>query len=736
MLVTMARTFEAGGLAEGLGILTAVVVLGGLFGLILSKVRLPGVLAHVLGLLLGILWCYLLLTTLIELPPLLQPDGWLAAQQAKGEILATRLQLWLGAAARGTSSSDSLPFVVQMSGICWLIAFYGAWSLFHNHWVWGAVLPPGLVIFLGVYYAPPGLITYFIYYLLWSLILVVRSNVYQREREWQSHRVIYEPWVGIEFLRDGALIALVVVGLVWVLPHPSPSLRWSDAAGMLEGPWQRVQDEWRRLYASLTYRDQLGSGSFGRTLTLSGAMNLGQTPVLEVKATEERYWRAVLLDRYTGSGWVDTSPVKLRFEPGDALTQADAYLARAVLTQTVTYLRKGELLLLAAAEPLRVPLRTDAQGLLKTNGVPEISCVLPAQSLGREQRYTVESLVSTASIRSLRQAGTNYPAWVIERYLQLPATLPRHIAELAREVAGAQGTPYDKAAAIEAYLRQLRYNQAIDAPPAGSDPVEWFLFERREGYCTYFASAMVLMCRAVGVPARLAQGYAPGQYAEERGAYVIRESDAHAWPEVYFPSYGWIEFEPTPSRPTFLRPTGDELANPNSSPANPADAPRRRPTGAPEDELEPGEVPQGPAYHVPLIERLPWRQIGLGALLLALAGGTAWYYGRRWWTLRPAERLYMRLTWIARPLGVRADPCLTPRELAAALDEALRAGRPLARPIVDLYVRDRFAGRRASPRELAAGGRAWRRAALLSLQRFVGRLFAGRPRTQGGEMPQ
>jgi len=147
LLLTMARSFEAGGLAEGLGILSGVVLAGAVVGLACAKLRMPAILAHLLGLVLGIGCCFLFVSLLIELPPTVQADGWLAVERARGEVLATRLQMWLGAAVHGESSSDALPFVAQMAGVSWLIAFYGAWSLFHSHWVWGAILPPGVALF-------------------------------------------------------------------------------------------------------------------------------------------------------------------------------------------------------------------------------------------------------------------------------------------------------------------------------------------------------------------------------------------------------------------------------------------------------------------------------------------------------------------------------------------------------------------------------------------------------------
>src|SRR5207245_7309416 len=115
--------------------------------------------------------------------------------------------------------------------------------------------------------------------------------------------------------------------------------------------------------------------------------------------------------------------------------------------------------------------------------------------------------------------------------------------------------PYDKAETLETFLRSppYSYSPQVKSTPPGRDPVDYFLFDLRADFCEYFASAMVVMLREVGVPARLVEGFTTGQFDSGSGQYIVREQDAHAWVEAYFPQYGWIEFEPTPSQPPFAR---------------------------------------------------------------------------------------------------------------------------------------------------------------------------------------
>jgi hypothetical protein len=105
----------------------------------------------------------------------------------------------------------------------------------------------------------------------------------------------------------------------------------------------------------------------------------------------------------------------------------------------------------------------------------------------------------------------------------------------------------------------------VSLPPAGTvDIVDYFLFELKEGYCDYYATSMVVLARAAGLPARLVVGYAPGYYDARNAIYVVTEAEAHAWAEIYFPEYGWIEFEPTGGRPLIRR--SDEEQAPQDVP--------------------------------------------------------------------------------------------------------------------------------------------------------------------------
>lgn len=160
-------------------------------------------------------------------------------------------------------------------------------------------------------------------------------------------------------------------------------------------------------------------------------------------------------------------------------------------------------------------------------------------------RYEGESNLPLFPRSELRKSRSNYPDAIRETYLQLPPLDPR-VQKLAEEITAGSNNEYDKAANIESYL-MTHYSYTLDLSGARpADPLANFLFVRRAGHCEYFASAMTVMLRAVGIPARYVTGFLPGEYNDLAGDYIIRASDAHSWVEVYFPDYGWITFDPTP----------------------------------------------------------------------------------------------------------------------------------------------------------------------------------------------
>ena len=266
------------------------------------------------------------------------------------------------------------------------------------------------------------------------------------------------------------------------------------------------------------------------------------------------YWRAATLDYYTGSGWATTPTVRFTYSANKTVIPAD-HTSNSLVHQSVEILTSpsGESVPLYAAGDL---ISADQEYWIDWRRTPKEGP--EADYFGawlKSNRYQAESRVLSASIADLRRASQDYPEWIRSHYLELPAVLSERIRQLAQDLTAGQPTPYDRA----------KSNRILSAPVPlqlwmyprhllDREVTDYFLFELKRGYCDYYATSMVVLARAAGIPARFAMGYASGSYDFDQAEYVVREADAHSWPEIYFPDYGWVNFEPTASLPEIDRP--------------------------------------------------------------------------------------------------------------------------------------------------------------------------------------
>jgi len=194
-----------------------------------------------------------------------------------------------------------------------------------------------------------------------------------------------------------------------------------------------------------------------------------------------------------------------------------------------------------------------------------------SNKISKDDTFSAQTFVSLATDEQLNEAGSDYPIWVTDRYLQLPNTLPEPVNFLASQIvrdAGAN-TPFEKAEAVKAFLRNQEYSLEISGPEFGVDGIFYFLFQTQDepcssvdpecdtskikGYSQYFGSSAAVLLRAVGVPSRFVAGWASGEYFTDNGLFLIRDKDRHGWTQVFFPGYGWIDYEMTPGSQTINR---------------------------------------------------------------------------------------------------------------------------------------------------------------------------------------
>ncbi|HXT74131.1 MAG TPA: DUF3488 and transglutaminase-like domain-containing protein [Candidatus Angelobacter sp.] len=269
---------------------------------------------------------------------------------------------------------------------------------------------------------------------------------------------------------------------------------------------------------------------------------------------QEIHWRGMILTNFDGKRWftpatdsvVVTPDGSGAYQLGVSPLPADSYY---LLRYTVLMEPVATDAIFVAARPTTIWGRfgADAGGerarsYLVFNRTGTL--LNPFHNVGT-MHYDVVSQVPMVPPQKLRAAAADYPADISSTYLQLPRLDPR-IRQLAERITADAPTPYDKASNIALYLR-TRLGYTLDlSDMSHRDPLAYFLFVKRAGNCEYFASAMVVMLRTLGIPARYATGFLAGEYNDLAHDYIVRASDAHSWVEAYFPGYGWITFDPTP----------------------------------------------------------------------------------------------------------------------------------------------------------------------------------------------
>jgi transglutaminase-like putative cysteine protease len=365
-----------------------------------------------------------------------------------------------------------------------------------------------------------------------------------------------------------------------------------------------------------------------------------------------------------------------------------------------------------------------------SNPEVQVSLLRSRSNLRQDSVYQVVSRVTNAAPESLRLDHTDYPQWIRERYLQVPDDLPRRVRRLARQLTEGYDNPYDMATAVESYLRTIRYDTEIAAPPAGVDAVAYFLFDVQAGYCDYYASAMAMLLRSQGIPVRFVAGYAPGEYDSETARYTVREENAHAWVEVFFPTYGWVQFEPTASEPNISRPLPNPVETAGMEPLDPGLIPEEEFMNPWQDRQLPDPLLATAATQVSWFTGLRPYLEELGLVLLVLtAAAIAWLVLRKRERriLLPDTGLVLRLfgllsLWAER-LRIPWPASHTPLEHAHAFAQVMPEAEQPVQRLAGLLVAQQYGREVIASETLVGAASEWREIQPVLWRRWATRLL-------------
>ncbi len=587
----------------------------------------------------------------------------------------------LGEISRRDQVTDNMLFLVLMATLFWVLSSYAGYILVRRAGMWQAVLPTGVTALVIESFDP--LLErrgwFLASFLFLALLLVARMSFLVNTRRWRESKTHIPADVGYDQMRVALGVVLVLVLLAWNTPalannFPVFSTLYRDR---VEPFRQRITDRMGFMFSSLRSSVGLVSDFYGDQMILgSGSLHTNDTALTVespgfVYLGQRFYWRARVYDLYQDGRWQTSLLNKQPYLPNVALTIPDS----PERIQAVFKFRpqEGIITLYSAAQPLIFSRPGEMQAATNPDGSLDFVALQADPYIRPGEVYEVTAALPSFTEKDLRAAGRDYPAWITERYLQLPEEITPRTRELAQRLAAGYDNPYDIAVAVTNFLRQnIEYTEVIDTPPGRQELMDWFLFEYQKGFCNYYSTAEIVLLRSLGIPARWAVGYAQGEATQvepvsgpgrnegngsdtgEGGVvYTVKQKDAHAWPEVFFPEIGWVEFEPTASQLPIFRPSGDKIL------LGPLDeeAPKPELHNAPEfdgkDPLAGLEEPQSAKGLSPLSVALSLLGLGVAFGLLGLA---------------LFARQHRSPTWLALKRAVQGD--LTP--LPVRLERSLR----------------------------------------------------------------
>ncbi len=634
------------------------------------------------------------------------------------------------------------PYAIGLGALIWTTAFMAAYAVYRHNRVIDAIALLGTAMIVNLSATFTHLFGHLLLFVIAALLLWLRAALVDRQDGWQRRRVNENLEVPTAIMRSGIAFGAAAVILAWLLTSVAVAAPLTNAWQSFDGVWTTVRDQFEGAFGGLTNpQSRITGSSFGSSFTISGEWISNDQEALTVAASRPVYLRTGTYDVYTGRGFKRSDSVRRQVSPGQPLfpgptperpSEVDAFEYETIAIRMHQTLGRN---LFTAGAPLTIyaPIV-----ILESSGQPVLGGIEAANPIGDGEGYQVDVAISRASAAQLAVAGTDYPEVVTDLYLDTPGLTPR-VAELAVRITERATNPYEQADALADYLHgspQFTYATRAPAPRPDQDLVDFFLFDEngRTGYCQYYASAMVIMARSLGLPARVAVGFAPGERQEDE-TYLVREANAHAWTEVYFPGYGWQIFEATKSiNPQFTRVAGDPAAaRPPSLDGDPLRdfefEELRDPTinALPSFDLVEGGVDAANPDAPSAVEQA---RSGNALLIGALVVGAATFIllrfrhiQRRWRLLPAGDRAWQRLALAADRAGVGPRPSETIYEYTGWLEEQLPKHTEPIRTVADGKVWQAYSGRRMTASAISRLDEAWARLRLpligLAIRRWL-----------------
>jgi len=637
----------------------------------------------------------------------------------------------------GKPITDPILFLTLLAVLLWILGTLCTYLIIRKGAAWSAILPLGITLLVISHYDQDLArnMQFLMTFIFFSLLILGRMTFLHFQKQWHTEGIGTPTDTHSDLAKTLVILVIILLIIAWVVPvTPRQVSRYSSFWDNLSQTWDEFWDQIPDIFTITRSTPTGTAGIFGDALDLGSGTPASEDIVFTVKletgglSDYRNYWRARSYATYQDGDWTTlTIPEENFLFPENFeidYTTAPGQIERYTFTSDTSRMIN----LYAAGQPVWAsrPVIKLSQRISETEEDPIALIADPA--INAEDTYQVDSRVYLPTIIELRNASQEYQEW-LSPYLQLPEDFSEDVAQLALDITDIYNNPYDKASAITRYLRQnIEYSRTIPNRPNRADPIEWFLFDIRTGFCNYYATAQVLMLRSLGIPARIGVGYAQGEYDSETESYIVRRLDSHAWPEVYFPGVGWVIFEPTTAQPTVSLPMGEENLNEEGLPLLPdeKDIEDRlpEPGGIPTQSLDDLNADQSESGRS--LFNLQPKHIVWIILSIFTIGLLAWIFIRyrpsyiklkidplpvvlersllkhnvtvpEWlkrWRYRALmsvpERAYRQMGWSMRIMGQNLNPSETATERALRLTAILPELEQPARDIINEYHLDRF----------------------------------------------
>lgn len=408
----------------------------------------------------------------------------------------------------------------------------------------GAVLSTGMLFFAGL--------------AVFSLTAVV-SMIYLHlsEQEAKTDRTL--PASPVRVVSYGLVVWIICLGvslpLLFLMPQTSQARLHSLPFSNL----QKIFGEFSGDVVNPDYPSSQGNPfdnppqfnsssyfGFNQYMDLRSRGSLSDEIVLKVRSDSYDYYRGMVFDLYNGKGWEmsseETTEIATDQPPFDLDIPASP--VAGTKTRIQSFYVQGDMpnIIFAAWRPVSLYFPANR---IKLDRYSSLRSPFP---LTEDTVYSVVSETPVFVGATLRRFPRASDPLVDSRYTDLPSNADlSEVARLTHQITDGHNNQFDKLIAIERYLKDnYRYDLEIPPQPEGMDAVAYFLFQEKAGYCEHFSSAMTVMARSIGIPARVVTGYAGGRFNPFTGLWEIRQNDAHAWVEVYYGAAGWVPYDPTP----------------------------------------------------------------------------------------------------------------------------------------------------------------------------------------------